>query len=348
MDMIVVCIILGAVVYFICGFFWKRPLHISSLKGKHVLITGASSGIGLALAEQALSEGAYVTVTGRNSATLKNAIAFLSKRVADSSHRIEMKVADVADYKAMTDTIRESDSWKPIDVVICNAGLTRSGYLDQVAVEDLELTVRTNILGVVYAVHAVLPLMKRRSPKHPMAIVLIGSLASLFLMYGNSVYTGTKYALKGIAESLRLELLPYSIKVNLICPGFVRTPFLDEAEKADDLQTLMKDVNLYDRNQAHSPEEVAQRTLKAVKEGSSIVTMTPVLGSALLMLARGFMPDDSILKTLQEMLLYPLVRLFSIVAQIEMHRKIRAYHRKQPVGEAVHDGEQAPLCSGLS
>lgn len=92
---------------------------------------------------------------------------------------VYLQVADVADYKAMSDAICESFSWKPIDVLICNAGLTRSGYMDQVAVEDLELTVRTNILGVVYAVHAVLPLMKKRSPNHPMAIVLMGSLASL-------------------------------------------------------------------------------------------------------------------------------------------------------------------------
>jgi hypothetical protein len=97
----------------------------------------------------------------------------------------------------------------------------------------------------------------------------------------------------------------------------------------------MKDVNLYDRKQAHSPVEVAERTLTAVKEGTSIVTMTPVLGSAVLLLARGFMPDDSFLKTLQEILLYPAIRLVSVVAQAEMHKKIRAYHRKQPIVEAV-------------
>lgn len=120
------------------------------------------------------------------------------------------------------------------------------------------------------------------------------------------------------------------------------------AEKADDLQTLMKDINLYDRKQAHSPEEVAQRTLRAVKEGSSIVTMTPVLGSALLLLARGFMPDDSILKTLQELIIYPVVRLFTLVAQLEMHRKILAYHRKQPIPEVVHSSKQAQIISDLS
>jgi hypothetical protein len=70
----------------------KRNLHITSLDGLHVFITGGSSGIGLALASQALLEGAYVTLTGRNASTLKNAVASLSEEIIDSAHRIQMKV----------------------------------------------------------------------------------------------------------------------------------------------------------------------------------------------------------------------------------------------------------------
>lgn len=94
MDMVVGLIVVAAsaIVYFARGFFWKRPLHIASLEGRHVFITGASSGIGLALAKQALLEGACVTLTGRNSNSLQAAVASLSSEVSDSSHRIEMKV----------------------------------------------------------------------------------------------------------------------------------------------------------------------------------------------------------------------------------------------------------------
>ncbi|KAG6541094.1 hypothetical protein Mapa_017533 [Marchantia paleacea] len=329
MEFVSGTLLIGSAVMLV-GYLWRRTPFLPSLEGKHVFITGGSTGIGYAIAKRALLQGAYVTVTGRSLSNLKKAQDSLSEEVGDGATRLRIKAVDAGDYKLMSQAISESFAWKPIDVLVCNAGLTRSGYLDQMPIEDLELTVRTNIMGTVYPVHTALPLMKQRSPDHPMSIVFIGSLASLFLMYGNSVYTGTKYALKGMAESLRLELLPYSIRVSMICPGFVQTAFLDEAERRDELQILMKDINMYDRKQAQSPDEVARRTLEAVKYGSPIVTTTPILGSALLMVARGFIPDDSIFKTAQELLTFPLVRVFTIFAKFDMHRKILAYHRRNP------------------
>ncbi|KAL2609359.1 hypothetical protein R1flu_027932 [Riccia fluitans] len=330
MDCVALGFLVGGMIGLVMGFFERRTPHIPSLEEKHVFITGGSTGIGYCIAKNALSLGAYVTMTGRSLRNLQKAYDSLTEEVVDTEKRIRFKAVDASDYKLMSEAINESNSWKPIDVLVCNAGLTRSGYLDQMPIEDLDLTVQTNILGTVYPVHSALPLMKQRSPDHPMSIVFIGSLASLFLMYGNSVYTATKYALKGMAESLRLELLPYSIRVSLVCPGFVRTAFLDEAEKRDELQILMKQINMYDRNQAQTPDEVAKKTLEAVKYGSAIVTTTPILGTALLILARGFIPDDSILKTFQEVLAYPLVRIFTIFAKFDMHRRIMAYHHRNP------------------
>ncbi|MCO5574183.1 hypothetical protein L7F22_027965 [Adiantum nelumboides] len=100
----------------------------------------------------------------------------------------------------------------------------------------------------------------------------MASLASLFFMYGHRVYTATKYALRGLAEGLRFELLPYNIRVSLICPSFTRTHFLDEVDKDHGLKQVMRWVHLFSKRWAETPQEVAHYTISAIKRGSFLVT----------------------------------------------------------------------------
>eukprot|EP01018_Ginkgo_biloba_P025122 Gb_16341 [translate_table: standard] len=179
---------------------------------------------------EALVQGAFVTLISRTSANLYSAIQRLLKDVPCDPARMFSKVADVGNYEAIRAAIQEAYEWKPIDVLICNAGLTRGGQIDNQSVEDVDLIIRTNLTGTIYSVHAALPLMKKHSKENPTSIVLIGSLASKYMFYGHSVYTATKHAVRGLAESLRLELLPYNIYISLVCPGFVDTPLLEEGE----------------------------------------------------------------------------------------------------------------------
>jgi NAD(P)-dependent dehydrogenase (short-subunit alcohol dehydrogenase family) len=97
-----------------------------------------------------------------------------------------LQIADVGDYAAIARVIDEALTWRPIDVLICNAGITRSGFFEDVSVEDLNAVVQTNLLGTVYPVHAALPSLKERSRSHPVAIVFIGSLASLVSSHDSS------------------------------------------------------------------------------------------------------------------------------------------------------------------
>ncbi len=97
-----------------------------------------------------------------------------------------LQIADVGDYAAIARVIEEALTWRPIDVLICNAGITRSGFFEDVSVEDLNAVVQTNLLGTVYPVHAALPSLKERSRSHPVAIVFIGSLASLVSSHDSS------------------------------------------------------------------------------------------------------------------------------------------------------------------
>eukprot|EP01018_Ginkgo_biloba_P025115 Gb_18258 [translate_table: standard] len=223
-------------------FIWKRAPFVHGLQSKHVLITGGSSGIGLEIAKEAVAQGSFV--------------------------------ADISDYEAISVAINESFEWRPVDILVCNAALARSGYLYEVGIDEIDLIIRTNLTGTVYTLRVALPLMKKRSNTHPSAIVLMGSLASFHVLYGHGLYTATKYALRGLAECLRLELLPYKIGVSLVCPGFVETPMLQDIEDNIDsgMSEIASKVCFYNRSHAEDPREVAKATLEAVKQGRYLVT----------------------------------------------------------------------------
>lgn len=85
----------------------------------------------------------------------------------------------MADYGAISTAVKESFDWRPIDILVNNAGITRSGFMEDFSVEDIDVVVKTNVLGSVYPVQAILPQLKQRSYEHPISIVFVGSLASL-------------------------------------------------------------------------------------------------------------------------------------------------------------------------
>jgi len=265
-----------------------------------VFLTGASSGIGLAVAKEMLQEGAFITLLARNRDKLEKAAKSLLKELQCPAERILVKAADVGNYKAISTAVRESYDWRPIDILINNAGITRSGFVEEVSVEDMNAVVQTNLLGSLYPLHAALPDLKMRSRSHPISIVFIGSLASLCWLYGNGMYTSTKYAIKGIAECLRLELAPYNIRVNLVCPGFVESALLDDACSNEEVTTGMQFASFFNRDIAQSPQTVARIILAGIKSGTFLITTTPGLGPICVTLTRGFAPAESFLRNLFE------------------------------------------------
>ncbi|KAH7438933.1 hypothetical protein KP509_04G037600 [Ceratopteris richardii] len=298
---------------------WKgrhRRRHISSLQGKHVMITGGSSGIGLAIAKKCFSEGAYLTLLARNESRLSHAASLLVSS-HQSAHmlrdRILLKAVDVSDPSAVAAAIAQSIAWKPIDVLICNAGIVIHGSFDDVKVKELQRVASTNVLGCAFPIHAALSHMKSRSSQNPSSIVLMSSLSSLMFVPGANMYTSSKYAVNGLAEALRFEVMPYNIKVNLVCPGFTETPMLDEADKAaNEVAGVYGNPTFYDRANAQSPEDVAAMTVEGVKRGEYLITTTAV-GFFLSVLGRGFVPADSFARAFLELLLLVPVRLGSFV-----------------------------------
>ncbi|KAH7293601.1 hypothetical protein KP509_28G032300 [Ceratopteris richardii] len=293
--------------------FWaltRRPkMHIPSLKGKHVVITGGSSGIGLCIARQCAAEGAFLTLMARTTSKLEDAKSQIVSSLNVPPDSIALKSVDVSNAEAISAAITESFAWRPIDVLICSAGILEANFIDDAKPSKLEEIARINILGVMFPIQAVIPLMKRRCKEHPSSIVIIGSLSSSIFLYGSNMYTPSKYALKGLAELLKFELLPFNIGVTMSCPAFTQTPMLEEVEK-EATAFIQLGERIYLGAKRECPEQVARLTIDAFKRNVFFVS-TNLTGMLVRVTGRGFLPAESFSTFLLELILVVPLRILT-------------------------------------
>jgi short-subunit dehydrogenase len=193
------------------------------LRGQVAVITGASSGIGTALARNLAKAGVRVGLTARRTEALES----LAGSIQAWGGTAVVAPADATDRVSTHAAIeRVASELGPIDLLIANAGMGLSTPADHFSADDVEQLVRVNILGVAYAVEAVLPPMLARGRGH---IVGISSLAAYRGLPGTGGYCATKAALSALLESLRVELRPKGIAVTTVHPGYVRTPMTERA-----------------------------------------------------------------------------------------------------------------------
>ena len=205
---------------------------------KNVVVTGASSGIGEAIARCLSQEDLNV-----------HAIARRTERLEDlsSTSGCLVHTMDVCDSKAFTDLLEKIE----VDVLINNAGVGRGyGQLVEASYEDIDTTIDTNVKAAVHAVRAVLPGMIERKRGH---VINIGSMAGLYPL-ASSLYGATKGAMHVLSMDLRLELQGTGIRVTVICPGRVSTEFYDAAIDDPELIKRKKDSGIKEV----TSEEIAQ------------------------------------------------------------------------------------------
>lgn len=191
------------------------------MKNKIVLITGASSGIGLACAETFAKEGANLILCARRQDRLENIANALSKNY---SIKVLPVILDVTDAKDVMQIFTQlSPDWHNIDVLINNAGLALGmDKLNEGNFDDWDRMIDTNIKGVLYLTRTILPEMIQRNQGH---IINISSISAFHVYPGGAVYCATKHALQAIHETLRKELVGTKIRVTSINPGAVETEF---------------------------------------------------------------------------------------------------------------------------
>lgn len=188
-----------------------------SLENKVVAVTGASSGIGEAIARELTNSGCQVMLAARREERLKSLVQELGDSVAYHS-------TDVTDVKQMQAMAKATlDRFGKIDVLINNAGVMPVSPLIDLKIDDWNKAIDINIRGVLHGIAAVLPHMLERSSGH---IINIGSVASLHAIPNFAVYCGTKFAVRAISESLRKETLG-KVRVTIIYPGAVESELVE-------------------------------------------------------------------------------------------------------------------------
>lgn len=206
----------------------------------HILITGASSGIGKALALRYAAPEVRLTLHGRSESRLREVGEACRRKGAD----VHYILADVTDRRGMADAIGNADAARPLDLVIANAGISggTGGVMNGEPADQVRAIFDVNVTGVFNTIDPVLPLMIARGRGQ---IALMASLAGYRGWPGAPAYCASKAAVKVYGEGLRGALKRTGVRVNVICPGFVRSPmtdangykmpFLMEAERAAEI-----------------------------------------------------------------------------------------------------------------
>lgn len=186
---------------------------------KIALITGATSGIGRAIAFRLAKEGYSLIITGRRSEKLQEVAGSLSKQT-----KVLPLVFDVRKLEEVEKNLKNlPKEWQDIDVLVNNAGLAAGMEpLQEGLIDDWERMIDTNIKGLLYVSRTILPGMIARKKGH---VFNLGSIAGKQTYMNGNVYCASKHAVDSLSRSMRMECLPYNIKVTQICPGAVETEF---------------------------------------------------------------------------------------------------------------------------
>lgn len=200
-----------------------------SIQNQTVLITGASSGIGLACAQVFAQAGARLILSARRVERLTELAKQLNDEFGCEAYPLELDVCDRPQVEATVAAL--PDDWSHIDILINNAGLSRGlSKLHEGSIQDWEEMIDTNIKGLLYMTRAILPGMVQRQRGH---IINIGSIAGHQTYPNGNVYCATKAAVKALTEGLKLDLLGTPVRVSTVDPGMVETEFSDVRFRGD-------------------------------------------------------------------------------------------------------------------
>jgi NAD(P)-dependent dehydrogenase (short-subunit alcohol dehydrogenase family) len=183
------------------------------LKGKRALITGGTTGIGFATAEEFLKEGARVIITGANPKNLEAA----RQKLGAGAVAILADAGSVAAQSSVADTVKTE--FGGLDILFCNAGVVEMRPLDAWDEAAFDRSFNTNVKGILFLIQKLLPLFA-----NPASIVLNGSVNAHIGMPYSSVYAATKAAIGSLARTLSGELIGRGIRVNTVSPGPIDTP----------------------------------------------------------------------------------------------------------------------------
>jgi short-subunit dehydrogenase len=249
-----------------------------SFANQVAIITGASSGIGWALAKVLAAQKCKVGLVARR----REKLVELANEITQAGGTVAIAAADVGDRTQIVAAIHELGTrLGPVDLLIANAGVGMPTLVEPFNVADMERMFGVNVFGTLYAIEAVLPDMVRRQRGH---LAAVSSLAAYKGMPGESGYSASKAAVNTFMEGLRIRLRDYGIAVTTICPGFVRTP--------------MTAVNQFYMPWLLEADEAARRIVRALHHRRKVYNFP--WQTALLMKMTHWLPDWVLARAMRE------------------------------------------------
>jgi NAD(P)-dependent dehydrogenase (short-subunit alcohol dehydrogenase family) len=230
---------------------------MGKLPGKVAVITGGSTGIGLATAKLFVSEGAHVFITGRRQKELDAAVKAIGSNVTG----IQVDVAKLADLDRLYYTVARVKG--RIDIVVANAGVAEFALLGSITEEHFDKLFNINVRGTLFTVQKALPLLNDGG-----SIILTGSVAGVKGTAAFGVYGATKAAVRNFVRAWTVELKDRRIRSNVLSPGPTETPILDH-QPADAIARIVSTIPM---GRMGEPEEVAKAALFLASDDSSFVT----------------------------------------------------------------------------
>jgi short-subunit dehydrogenase len=221
------------------------------ISGSKVLLTGATGGLGQAIARALHGRGAQLILTGRRAEVLEPLAAELGARTL---------AVDLGQAAEIDRLVREAGE---VDILLANAALPASGRLDSFAIEEIDRALDVNLRAPIALAHALVPAMVGRGNGH---LLFMSSLAGKAATPGTSLYNATKYGLRGFAAALRAELRENGVGVSAVFPGFIR----DAGMFADSGAKLPAGIG------TRSPEDVAKAVVNAIERNRGEVDVAPV------------------------------------------------------------------------
>jgi len=233
----------------------------NKLSGKIALVTGGSSGIGLATAKAFIEEGAFVYITGRREVELTKALAELGPNAAG----VQGDVSNLADLDRLYSKIEGEKG--QVDVVFANAGGGNFARLGQISEEQFDKEFNINVKGLLFTVQKALPLMKGGG-----SIILNASIAATKGIESFSVYSATKAAVRSFARTWTTDLKGTGIRVNVVSPGPVLTPIIGELTGGNAQGFVDHMSSLVPMGRVGDPDEIAKAVTFLASDDSSFIT----------------------------------------------------------------------------
>ena len=237
--------------------------------GKTAIVTGGTSGIGLAVARELANRGSDIAIIGRNEVALKD----ICKELSDKHPRQKITgyKLDLSDLNAIPKTVQKIvDEHKKIGLLVNNAGIAMGGKIDELAISDYETIFKVNFLSEVVMVKELMPALKKVSGSH---IANVSSIFGIITPSGQSAYSASKFAVRGFSEVLRQELKSDGIGVSTIFPGGVKTNIAANAKvgKFADAERVKTDAKKFEANFTMTPEFAATVIVDGIEKRKPLI-----------------------------------------------------------------------------